>query len=43
MNEEELKWLKEISTATGISYSGDMTITTDFANKLIHSSKIIFD
>lgn len=35
MNEEELQWLKEISTTTGISYSGDMTITTDFANKLI--------
>ena len=35
MNEEELQWLKEISTTTGISYSGDMTITTDFANELI--------
>lgn len=35
MNEEELQWLKDISTTTGISYSGDMTITTDFANKLI--------
>ena len=35
MNKEELQWLKEISTTTGISYSGDRTITTDFANKLI--------
>ena len=35
MNEEELQWLKEISTTTGVSYSGDRTITTDFANKLI--------
>lgn len=35
MNEEELQWLREISTTTGVSYSGDKTITTDFANKLI--------
>lgn len=35
MNEEKLQWLKEISTTTGISYSGDRTITTDFANELI--------
>lgn len=35
MNEEELQWLKEISTTTGISYSGDRTITTDFANEII--------
>ena len=35
MSEEELQWLKEISTTTGISYSGDRTISTDFANKLI--------
>ena len=35
MNEEELQWLKEISTTTGISYSGDRTISTDFANKII--------
>lgn len=35
MNEESLQWLKEISTTTGISYSGDKTITTDFANEVI--------
>ena len=36
MNKEELQWLKEISTTTGISYSGDQTITTAFANKIIN-------
>lgn len=35
MSEEELQWLKEISTTTGVSYSGDRTITTDFANRII--------
>lgn len=35
MNEESLQWLKEISTTTGVSYSGDKTITTDFANEVI--------
>ena len=41
MNEEELQWLKEISTTTGISYSGDRTITTDFANELIEYIKAL--
>ena len=36
MNKEELQWLKEISITTGISYSGDQTITTAFANKIIN-------
>lgn len=36
MNEEELEWLLDIATPTGISYSGDQTITIDFANKVIN-------
>lgn len=36
MNKEELEWLLDIATPTGISYSGDQTITIDFANKVIN-------
>lgn len=36
MSEEELEWLLDIATPTGISYSGDQTITIDFANKVIN-------
>lgn len=36
MNKEELEWLLDIATPTGISYSGDPTITIDFANKIIN-------
>ena len=36
MNKEELEWLLDIATPTGISYSGDKTITIDFANKVIN-------
>ena len=36
MNKEELEWLLDIATPTGISYRGDQTITIDFANKVIN-------
>ncbi len=39
MSEEELEWLLDIATPTGISYSGDQTITIDFANKVIETIK----